>query len=296
MPDMQRAPDALVSLSALSERQRRAVERHLPLVWETIRRHPILSRGRGVAREPAELFQEGCLALVEAVRSHDPSRHGRFPPYAMSRIHHAISRYAQEHDAAVRVPFIVQRRMRGRRRARPRVDRLSQGNTAHDTRGARRHIGSVPGESSERSGPTIGEIVRERLHAAVRRAARALSTPDRRGAVAPDLVDACLKERWLVPEPDMKTSLRRLARSLDCDVSRVTRAEARFRRLVAKHLNEDATYLALARLAKSRPEGMAHRPGEGEFEFDRRVDRDSRDEAPGARAVLNRSRHDPRVG
>lgn len=56
------------------------------------------------------------MALVEAVRLHDPARHGEFAPYAISRLHFAISRYAHERGALVRVPFVTQRRMRQQQR------------------------------------------------------------------------------------------------------------------------------------------------------------------------------------
>src|SRR5262245_13461358 len=93
-----------VPLAALSARQRRLVESHLPLIHPTLNRlDDWVRRHRAAGRYP-ELVQEGSLALIEAVRAHDPLRHGAFAPYAMARIHFAVSRFVHETHCAIRVP------------------------------------------------------------------------------------------------------------------------------------------------------------------------------------------------
>ena len=108
--------DVAVGLGAISDAQRRRVEANLHLVKSAVAR---CGGWRCALRnnfEYNDLWQEGCMALVEAVRLHDPARHGEFAPYAISRLHFAVSRYAHERGALVRVPFVTQRRMRQQRR------------------------------------------------------------------------------------------------------------------------------------------------------------------------------------
>jgi DNA-directed RNA polymerase specialized sigma subunit len=105
---------AAIPLAALSARQRRLVESHLPLIHHTLSRlNEWVARHRRHGRY-TELVQEGSLALIDAVRSHDPTRHGAFAPYAMARIHFAVSRFVHETQCAIRVPYSTQRRRRFR--------------------------------------------------------------------------------------------------------------------------------------------------------------------------------------
>lgn len=62
----------------MSHWQRRAVERNLPLVCLTLKRHGHLSEIDRAGREPVELVQVDCLALMVAERSNRPGRGTRF--------------------------------------------------------------------------------------------------------------------------------------------------------------------------------------------------------------------------
>ncbi|RIK68241.1 MAG: hypothetical protein DCC65_03340 [Planctomycetota bacterium] len=106
-----------VPLGALSCAQRRVVERYLWLASAAVRKTCVVARANRAGREFRDLWQEGALALAEAVRTHDPARHGDFAPYALARIRFSVSRYAQENSCAIRVPYITQRRRRARLRA-----------------------------------------------------------------------------------------------------------------------------------------------------------------------------------
>ena len=104
-----------IDLHALSGRQQRLVEHHMPLVSLTLRRY-LRHCGRG-----GDLFQDGFLALTRAIHTHEPGRHGDFAPYAMARIRFAMNRSMHE-DALVRVPYSTQRRHKARHRREANPD------------------------------------------------------------------------------------------------------------------------------------------------------------------------------
>ena len=265
---MTRSGEACVPLEALSMRQRKLVERHLPLVYLTLNRHPDLARLRRPGRDRQELLQEGCLALADAVRSHDPTRHGHFAAFAMARIRYAMSVYAHEQTHSIRVPFITQRRRKARRLG-VNDDPGSGVPTPYflsidrpDRWTARRHAVLPPADHTvdESCGPSVGELLRERYDQARARVVSGMKhsprcTPDLR-----ELVDRCSQERWAIPEPEVRTSLGRLAAAHGCSINRVTHCEERFRRRVADELNADAAFAELRRLGRTHPDALQHRP------------------------------------
>ncbi|MBX3394409.1 MAG: hypothetical protein KF841_03475 [Phycisphaerae bacterium] len=264
------APSRTAPLEGLSRRQRAIVERHLPLVRLTIRRHSGLARRDRDCRDPAELFQEGCLALVEAVRSHEADRHGAFASFAMSRIHFAISRYAHEQCHPIRMPFISQRRERNRANTltycasdcrpeevvRPVVVQYNDTTVAYPDEAGAAAAAAKDARSHDVPIATVGDLVRERLHEAVQWSVAELCRGSRSRAKTLRLVRRCLAERWMVPEPSARASLRELAGALSCSVGRITHTEARFRRIVSRKLLQDDEFVALTRLARVHPAGM----------------------------------------
>lgn len=263
---MQLCEERSVPLQSLSTGQRRLVESHLPLIHLTLRRTHSLVEHATAARERSELFQEGCLALMEAVRTHDPCRHGVFAAFAMARIHYAMSRFAHEQHNLIRVPYMTQRRRKQFRKSHeqdrhspeplPRVVALRESRSSPH----RRHSRELAAQRLTRTGDetTIGDLVRERLdYAACNVAARmresARSTDGNR-----KLVDLCMRERWTVPEPAEQTSIRQLARKLGCSISRITHCEERFRKRLAETLERDARCQRLIDIARRRLAGMRH--------------------------------------
>lgn len=274
-----------IPLSAMSAPQRRLVEGHLPLVHLTLRRHRYLVEHGRTGREANELFQEGCLALIDAVRRHDPIRHGVFAAFCMARIHFAISRYAHEHQSSIRIPFITQWRRKKRQaeghadRHRPdplpRVVSMADGRRCIRRRQVSRRERD-PAVRPTRDALTIGELLRERLDQAMRRVAADMKNAPRCAKGSREVVERCLEERWKVPEPEAWTPIRQLARSLGCSVGRITHCEERFRRKMAAMLEEDQTYLELRRLSKERTSGLCHHPTPQELA---ELGRNSRSEA-----------------
>ncbi|MBN2559807.1 MAG: hypothetical protein JXQ75_02615 [Phycisphaerae bacterium] len=256
-----------VSLGAMSARQRRLVERHLPLVHLTLRRHGDLARLCRAGREPSELLQEGCLALMEAVRAHDPARHGHFASFAMARIHYAMSRYAHEQSSLIRIPFITQRRRKNRLTggppdrhhpdALPRVVRMSDDRKTPSQKLVRRLYAEAV--ARRRDGVTIGDLVRECYDRAAAQVVSRMKSSPRCTTGLRKLVDRCSRERWTVPEPDARTPVRQLADALGCSMGRVTHCEERFRKKVAAVLQADLAYGELRRIGRRRTEGWRHR-------------------------------------
>ncbi|MBK8269782.1 MAG: hypothetical protein IPK83_16400 [Planctomycetes bacterium] len=248
----------------LSERQRRGVARHIPLVKLTLRRHFPQRIRAAHGRDLHELFQEGCLALVQAVRSHDRRRHGPFPAYAMARIHFAVSAFAHEQAHVVRVPFIAQRRRRSRRQesavAPPVFMRLSDALPPRRRNGRPQNsIRRAAAKPRDYATETASETIRQKLEDAFALAVAEASDAARGRADAPAIFARCLSERWLIPEPDSKTPIRRLAEELRCSVGRITHCEERVRRSVARRLGEDESLLSLTRLAKIHPAAIGRR-------------------------------------
>ncbi len=258
---MPRLHERCIPLTAISARQSRAVQRHLPLVHLTVRRLRGLAMPDRPCREYVELVQEGSLALLEAVRSHDPVRHGDFAAFAMARIHHAVSRYAQEQGCLIRVPFITQRRTRARALALsgdrhnpdpwPRVSQVRDGQRADP-----RHDPDGGGVATERT--TIGDLVRRLYDDASRIVVRQMKQCRRYLPTTRRAIDLCHRERWSIPEPQSRMPLRRIAREMGCALGTVVKCEDGFRRRLATMLEADGAYRALVRLGRERPDGWRH--------------------------------------
>ncbi len=267
---MSQDPCPPIPLGALSDQQRRRVESHLPLVSLTLGGLDDLVRRHRIAGQFQELFQEGSLALVDAVRTHDAARHGRFAPFAMARIHFAVSKFVHETRSVIRVPFIVQRRHRRRSRDEkerhrpnpsPRVLRLTRpGGVVARSASSPSDPFDPPGDDA----PTIGDVVRERYDSAAHRVATAMAASSRAAPDRRQAVEKCKAGRWMIPEPDERDSLRDVARSLKCPPSRVEYCESRFLCQVGELLEADPSLQALIRLSRRSPHGMAHRLTEKE--------------------------------
>ena len=88
----------------LTEEQRRLVRENIGLVGVHLRRHLADLAVPRRDREGDDLFQEGCLGLVQAARRFDPEGGIAFPAYALPRIHKAVSKALYRKFATVRVP------------------------------------------------------------------------------------------------------------------------------------------------------------------------------------------------
>jgi hypothetical protein len=248
-------PEGTISLCGLSTGQQRLVMRHLPLVHLTLKRTSGLLRRRRTGREYHELAQEGTVALIEAIRAHDPGRHGAFAPYAMARVHQAVSRFAHEQRAAVRVPFITQRRRRVREREEA-ADRHDPGAppTVRSIRADHRprHDPHGAGLSVRTGEGSLSDWVRQRYERAARLATGQMRRSPRSSAVSRRLIERCRVERWLIPDDESRTSFRELARQEGCSLGRVTRCDEQFRARMIEILRRDDVFVNLMSLARRR--------------------------------------------
>ncbi|MEE8169240.1 MAG: sigma factor, partial [Phycisphaerae bacterium] len=243
----------------LSGAQREQTTDHVGLVRLQLSRQSGVSHRSRTDRDAEDLYQEGCLALVRAVRDHDPSRHGSFGPYALARIHHAMSRQLFERDGGIRVPMTTQRRLQRRagderhqpRRQIPRevtMDFVPQTSDRCDPRSA----------PDGRDGQILTHLVFERFsHLAHRVTADMNRAPGARNNRR-SLITHCLEGRWLVPEADSRTSLREIAAASACSLGRVTHYEADFKRRIARAVADDRPSQWLAELAHGQDDGFRH--------------------------------------
>ncbi|MCK6457367.1 MAG: hypothetical protein L6Q92_12665 [Phycisphaerae bacterium] len=256
------------STHRLTAREQRAVCEHLPLVYLQLGRQRRMRGGEIDADLHDELIQEGCVALAAAVRAHERDRHGEFAPYALARIHEAMSRWLHEQVSSIRVPVSTQRRARARWR----------GGDRHDPRSAPRRVSGPPERLAgaaprsacprdsaalrERGAPTIGEAIGQRILRALRAVrARVARSSDPDAALQRRILD----ERLSIPEPEARRSLRELGRESSAPLARVVRREARLVAEVRRTLERDRALRYLRRLGRRRPDGWRETLSRGEL-------------------------------
>ncbi len=244
----------------LTQRQSGLVVRHLPLVFYQLRRQ--LSRAGPRSRQfDDDLVQEGCLALAEAVREHRADRHGPFGPFAVTRIHRAMSVFLRERKHLIRVPLTTQRR-----RAHAARDRHAPDAPPREPKRLRRS-GQIPRlDPASRPPPTVstrttvGELMRPRIEAAIAAARDDVIRVARRRAGAARLVDELIRERLSIPEPAAQTPIRELLKRLKVSHGRLTHTAVRLARRTARRLRRDPAFRYLRMLARRMENGIDHRP------------------------------------
>lgn len=249
-------PDDALPEVTLTESERALLAHHLPLVHLQLRRY------RWSAREASDgddLFQEGCLALADAIRRHDPSRHGSFAPYAMARIHCRMGLWVAEQRTLIRVPHATQKR----RRRRGEFDRhdpagpaaASLAEYARQRRSARRAAEATSGpHEPAAAGPTLAERLRRRIEGAVAAAARYYVAGARRENSG-EVVRRIVSERLMIPESEAQTPIRALVREMAVSIGRITHTEENLLGRVRRAMARDVEFRLLRRFASRRPNG-----------------------------------------
>jgi len=256
----------------LTETEQKTVEENLGLINVHIRRFVAVPRSPNRQREYDDLYQEGCLALMQAAQTHDPDRHGPFAAYAIPRIHHAISMALYERFSTVRVPAKSVKRARERQRNRSGADRHHPEPALVDThslpdesldacvsaqaRHRPRTAAQGAGRPWRKERSTIRSRLRGKYEAAVREAARRLSATGRGREDRAALIQRFVEDRLLIPEPDAQTSKRQLARDFDCSIGRIQSCEDALMNAIRGLLTADDEFQALVRLARQEDEGM----------------------------------------
>lgn len=234
----------------LSDQQRALVQQHLWLVDLHLRKKvpglnkPLAGRSRD------DLYQEGCLGLIEAVRRYDPEQGIPFVAFALPRIHTAVSRALWRGSSLVAVP----RRLHLGRGPESRqefaqvvpLDREPPGRVESPEPG---RPGSPPAE-------TLGRRLRRKIERAVRSAVEQESRVKSRRGDRRRLLEELAEHRLLVPHEDQRTPLREIARRTGSSIARVVQCDQRLRERIEQALAGDLEIQRLRGEARSHPLGM----------------------------------------
>ncbi|MCH7700199.1 MAG: hypothetical protein IID37_00810 [Planctomycetes bacterium] len=249
----------------LTPDQKRLVEENLGLVGVNLRRYSQPWSAPRRDREWDDLFQEGCLALMDAARSHQPERGIPFPAYALPRIRAALGIAIERVFTNIRTPLRRRRRrVAGDDESGDQTSRYPQqvpGDRELDSRPcvARHDPGMQP------MGETVGDRVRSRFDRAVGKAVADVSAlPDRRGDL-PQLVHQIVDGRLTMPDEESRCSLRGLAEKTGSTYGRVVECEQRLLARMRYHLNNDPVFAFLRRWARDHVTGV-HTPIDADLE------------------------------
>ncbi len=254
----------------LNEQERELVENNMGLVNVHIKRFVGVPRTPTRQREYDDLFQEGCLALMESAKSYDAGRHGPFAAYALPRIHHAVSIALYERFATVRVPAKSVKRAKQRLREDPERHRpepaladthnFSHDGQIRDRRPTDRHRPASAVVARRTAGVgegmSLGMRLRAKYEAAVREAARRIVRGGRGRKDRKDLVARFVEERLLIPDPESQTAKRQLARDFGCSIGRVQSCEESLKTEIRSLLEADAEFSVLLRVARTEDTGI----------------------------------------
>jgi len=235
------------------------VQANLGLIGVHLRRH-----GLGIIkptrdREREDLFQEGCLGLIQAAIQFDASRGIPFAAYALPRIHNAVNRALQRRFSCVYVPpprksarpdarFHQAAAMRPT--ARPKVyamtdeQALSLTSTWHT---------SHPDDTCE----TVGSRLREKYDRAVKEAAYVLARKTTQRGDREALVRALVEQRYRMPDESRRTPMRQIARQTRSSYARVADCDRQIHERIREKLEADPEFETLLRKKQATPSGGA---------------------------------------
>lgn len=250
----------------LTQAQQELVQANVGLVAVHLRRHvPGLAQPRR-DREYDDLFQEGCMGLMQAAARWDERSGIPFAAFAFPRIHNAISMGIRSKFLTVYVPprhgdtrSTKSKPVDGRDAAeRPREGSLSDGQLLALP------AGSSPGQDDP-AGETIGDRVREKYERAVAQAVNALQGGASTRGDRDELLRVLARERLLVPSEELRRPLRQIARDTQSSYARVAQCATQLSQQVKRHLDEDPEFAELLRQARSTTLGMSA-PVDGSLE------------------------------
>ncbi len=237
------------SIIALSGPQSKRVSGHIPLVQRKLNEQ-LRRCGSRAAALADDLFQEGCLALTVAVRDHHRDRHGDFAPFALARVHAAMGQFLAERGM-LRIPSATQKRRA--RKSRSRHD-PSAAPTVHRPQRPIR-LDELPAPSVVTvAGTSIADLIRARIDRAMTRARRRMCNHARRARMV-RLIDRVFDERLKIPQPELRTPIRAIARDGQFAIIAVARVERRALRATRARLRRDVAFRWIRRFARRVPDG-----------------------------------------
>lgn len=258
--------DNVGALERLSSAQRKLVGDNLGLVGVHMRRHLDNLRVPRREREWDDLFQEGCLGLIQAAKRFREERGIPFAAFAFPRIHNAVSRALTNKFCTIYVPPKRARASRGSDGsglepgldgARPaeEVEKITVVSLTDEIGG-----GLAGGRSPHRdgigeSGETVGQRIRDRYQRAVSRAGAAMCSKASIRGDRDRLVQVLVEERFMIPHDEAKRALRQIARDTSSSYARVAQCEKQLAESVRQLLEDDPEFVELRRRARSNPIG-----------------------------------------
>lgn len=238
------------SPTRLTDQQRRLVADNIGLVAVHLRRHVPDAERPSRRRERADLFQEGCLGLVNAALTYRNSS-GRipFPAFALKRIRTYVSRALQHAFETVHIPDaeIDARAQAGR--GRVRVHSLCFDPATRPA--SERHRPDAPQDHQ-----TIGARIRHKYDTAVDRAAADVRRSPRADGWTTAVVDRIVRGRLMIPEQENRVPLREIARATGCPFAKVVYIENRLQQRVRAVLSDDAELAGLRAEARRAGAGV----------------------------------------
>ncbi|MCG3132544.1 MAG: hypothetical protein FLDDKLPJ_03402 [Phycisphaerae bacterium] len=248
----------------LPEDRKRLVQDNLGLVGVHLKRFAPPRSRQACDRE--DLYQEGCLGLIEAGGRYDPGSAIPFASYALARIHRSVSAAMHEEPGLIRTPDPRRRRRRDRSGAstpdvpapgtRPVVRSLDDGVDSIEIREALAAKADADENSAAVLGVTIRERIRDKHQRAVRAAAEALVRTGGAPATRPQLLRRLVEERRLVARESHRTPLRQIARETDCSFSLVNRCDQALESRACAMLAGDPEFRELRRRALCSDAGL----------------------------------------
>lgn len=225
----------------LTTEQQALVAANIGLVGVHIRNRVRCRRRPVVGREYDDLFQTGCLALVNAARRYEPSRDGPFGPYALLRIRRAIHVWLLSEAPLVHVPYGKALGSTNVRcgRTEPPGRRLARENLTAD-----------PIDTRLAAGETLRHGLRRRFERAVPRALEALAAENRRRTDPSLILARIASERVLIGDPREQTPIRDLAREFRISSGRICEHEKRLLREIGEQMRRDPQVRLLNRMAR----------------------------------------------
>lgn len=227
----------------LTEPQQQLVEDHLGLVAMHLRNRVPTPRLPHRQREYDDLYQEGCLALLEAALRYRATRDGAFVPYALLRIRRSIHDALLDQFSVVKVPV---RAMKQAMRKDSHVQWAPLPTVSLPDRPLRSPTARDP---SAPQGPCLRHLLREQFERAVYRAIKYLHTLEWRHRNPCDVMERLARERLLIAREAERTPLRRIARDHSVSSSRAVAYEKQLLSAVESELSRDPQFALLMRFA-----------------------------------------------
>lgn len=203
--------------------------------------------GRG---EMGELFQAGCLALVQAAGRYKPQRDGEFPAYALPRIRRAVHAAILAGRGLVRVPYGA---ACAGRRAEGLISARARGTVPT---GADLKLLEAIDERVSPDDESIRHALRRRFEQGVREAVKELSQRNWRRPDAAAILARVSAERVLIADSQQRTPVRRLASQLNISTGRIAAWEQRILAAAFEHLRDDALTRLLIQFSQEDPAGF----------------------------------------